>query len=270
MHRITTGTDIPNRIKQAPQCCVYCGKIYKTRSNMNKHINLCELIHKNKRGQEEEIELPSQKNMFKMLLELGEKYSRLEKKVEEMNKYVVKQKKKINILDWLNNSSNNNNPEIVFERLIEKIELCDEDMDYLMKNSFYETLNYVFSRNIYTLHENENKYPIAAFIQKSHVFYIYDKIDETKIEWHELSREKLVKFLNRTHMKIIKYFNDWKKKQSQEIVTNDSFATICDKTHIKLMSINFNNDATLGRIKSAIYARINKDMKVLVEFEFEF
>jgi hypothetical protein len=36
--------NVPNKIKQPPQCCNYCGKIYKTRANLDKHINLCELI----------------------------------------------------------------------------------------------------------------------------------------------------------------------------------------------------------------------------------
>jgi len=259
---------IANKIKQPPQCCVYCGKMYKSRTNLNKHINLCELIYKSKKNREdeEEIELPSQKKIFKMLLELGEKYKKLEEKVEEMSKFVIKKKKKINVLMWLND---NIKPEFMFDRLIEKIEILDEDMDYLLNNSFLETINYIFSRNIYNT-SSEYSYPIYAFVQKSHLFYIYDKIDENKTEWQELSREKLIKFLNKILMKMLKYFNDWKKKQSDEIKTNDSFATICDKTMVKLVSMDFKNDHTLGKLKSAIYNKIKNDMKVLIEYEFEF
>jgi hypothetical protein len=200
-----------------------------------------------------------------MLLELGEKYNKLERKVETMSKFVIK-KKKINVLIWLND---NIKPEFLFEGLIEKIEILDEDIDYLCNNSFLETLNNIFSRNIYNI-SHENSYPIYAFVQKSHLFYIYDKINDNKTEWHELCREKLIKFLNKILMKMLKYFNDWKKKKSEEIKTNDSFATICDKTTVKLVSMDFKNEHTLGKFKSALYNKIKKNMKAFIEYEFEF
>ena len=42
-------SNIPNKIKQSAQCCVHCGKGYKTRTNLEKHLVLCELLHKSKR-----------------------------------------------------------------------------------------------------------------------------------------------------------------------------------------------------------------------------
>ena len=37
-----------NKIKQSSLCCVYCGKSYKTKSYLDKHIILCEIWHKSK------------------------------------------------------------------------------------------------------------------------------------------------------------------------------------------------------------------------------
>jgi hypothetical protein len=67
----------------------------------------------------------------KMLLELGKKYNTLEEKVDEINKFVVKKKKKINVLDWLNA---NIQPSLTFEKLHEKIIIIDEDISYLLNN----------------------------------------------------------------------------------------------------------------------------------------
>ena len=83
---------IPNKIKQPAQCCVHCGKSYKKRENLNKHLNLCELLHKSKKAGpliiEDDEPLPSQRKMYQMLLELGQKYNRMEEKMEEMNKKI--------------------------------------------------------------------------------------------------------------------------------------------------------------------------------------
>ena len=144
----------------------------------------------------------------------------------------------------------------------------DEDIHYLLHNPFNDTLNGIFGRNIYNISENE--YPIFAFVQKANIFYIYDKNNGENVEWQELTREKLIKFLNKVHMKLTKYFSDWKKKQMDEIKHNDSFATICDKTLVKLMSVEFKQESILSKTRSSMYSRMKTDMKALVEYEFEF
>ena len=257
---------IPNRIKQPANCCIYCGKTYKLRSNIQKHTLLCEIIHKPKRKKIiiEDDEIPSQQKLYKILLELCSKYNTLEHKIDEMNKYVIKNKKKINVLEWLNS---NIQPNILFEKLHEHITIIDEDIDSILNHSFYDTLNTIFTRTIYNI--TGNQYPIFAFIQKVNMFYIYDKNDKDKIEWFELDREKLYKFLNKIHLKLYKYFHDWKvlelkKNKSKEL------PTICDKTVIKLMDINFRHDYILNKTKSLVYSKMKTDMKALVEYEFEF
>jgi uncharacterized protein YcgL (UPF0745 family) len=275
---------IPNKIKQPGQCCTYCGKSYKLKTNLNKHTNLCELIYKSKGKRnsyliiEEEDEIPSQKNMYKMLLEMAQKYSTLEEKMNEVNKWVNKKKKKINVLEWLNN---NVTPLLLFENLAEKIIVTDEDINFLLNNTFYDTINELFNKTIYNINnvnnnENNTKYPIFALIQKSNTIYIYDKpIDSNNNNnnnvWQECTREKLVKFLNIVHIKISKYFYDWKKSKINENNNiDDNFATLCDKTLIKLMNIDFKQDAIFNKIKSQMYNKLKTDMKMLIEYEFEF
>lgn len=261
--------NIPNKIKQPAHCCIYCGKTYKLRTNVDKHIILCELINKPRKtvNNMEEIcdDLPSQKKMYQMLLELGAKYNILEEKVNEINKYVIKKKKKINVLEWLNS---NIVLECVFDKLHEKISINDDDIDYLLHNSFYETLNQLFSRNIYNCNL-ENEYPILAFTQKPNMFYVYNIVDNVK-EWREISRDSLIKFLNKLHNKLFKYYYDWKKSHANRITDDDSFSITCDKALIKLMDIEFKQEAILNKIKSMMYSRLKKDMKALIEYEFEF
>jgi uncharacterized protein YeeX (DUF496 family) len=259
---------IPNKIKQPAQCCVHCGKTYKKRENLNKHVDLCELLHKSKKVGpliiEDDEPLPSQRKMYHMLLELGQKYNKLEEKMEEMNKWVAKKKKKINVLEWLNT---NVTPNITFDSIMDKIIVLEEDVSYLLHNSFYDTMNEVFSRNIYNFNETEN--PIFAFVQKQYVFYIYDIVDDKKV-WIELTKERFVKFLNKVHMKIFKAFCDWKQTKKDEIRTNDAFSIMCDKTSIKILNVEFKQEPCLAKARTAMYTRMKTDMKALVEYDFEF
>jgi hypothetical protein len=258
------ASTIPNMIKQPAQCCIHCGKSYKKKTNLDKHIILCELLSKTKKGIliEEDDDFISQRKMYNILLELGLKFNRLEEKVDELNKWVIKKKKKINVIDWLNA---NIIPDTKFETLIEKINITQDDVKYLFENSFADTLNQIFSKNIYNLSENE--YPIFAFVQKSNTFYIYE---DDNIKWNELSKEKLMKFLNRVHMKLLRVYGEYKKENANKIQDDESFSILCDKTSLKIMSVDFRQELILGKIKTNMYTKMKTDMKGLVEYEFEF
>jgi hypothetical protein len=260
-------TNISNKIKQPAQCCIHCGKSYVKRINLDKHVIICELLHNRRKTlviEDDEEPIPSQRKMFYMLIELGQKYNKLEEKVEELNKWVVKKKKKINIIEWLND---NITPNILFDSLIDKITVNEADIKYLFENSFNDLLNEIFLRTIYNFNETEN--PMFAFVQKANVFYVYEAVEDKKM-WVELSREKLIKFLNKVHIKILKAFCDFKKEHSSEIKSNDNYSIKCDKTMVKIMSMEFNQDSILSKVRSMMFAKMKTDMKALVEFEFEF
>ena len=258
------ASEIPNRIKQPAMCCVYCGKSYVKRPNLNKHVIICELLQRSKRAkpvEEDEPDIPSQQRLFQMLIELGDKYSKLEEKLEEINKWVVKKKKKVNVLEWLNA---NITPSMTFNNVIDKITVDENDANLIIENPFNAVLNEIFSKSIYSFNESEN--PMFAFVQKPNVFYIYN----AEKVWVEMSRELLMKFLNRVHMKVIKAFYDWRQKKTNEIKSSDTFAIMCDKTLVKLMSVEFDQDSVLSKTRSAMYNRMKTDMKTLIEYEFEF
>ena len=259
-------SNIPNKIKQSSACCVICGKGYKTRRNLEKHIILCELTHNSKKSpsiREEDEPLPSPYRMYQMLIELSQKYNRLDEKVDELNKWVIKKKKKINVLEWLNT---NITPEVVFGNATEKVIVLDEDIEFMLNNTFNDTLNVIFSRSIYIINEQNN--PIIAFSQKPNIFYIYDKIEDACV-WSELSKDKLIRFLSIVQMKISKAFCEWKKK-NKDILSTDKMATLCDKATVKLMTPEFKQESTLSKIRSIMYGKMKTDMKALVEYEFEF
>jgi len=257
-------------------CCEYCGKEYKRRINLDKHFILCEIIYKakkkdrriDKETEETNEEMPTQKQMYKMILELALKYNKLEEKMELMSKWVDKTKKKINVLDWLNSSSNLK-PELIFDDLADSISILETDLDLLFNSNFYDMLNEIFTRNFYN--NDESEISLFAFIQKANTIYIYSRdISSLELVWIELSREKLIYFLNKVHFKIVKALLEWKKIYFEKINNSDQMEEMYNKAKIKLMGIDFKQDSTLSKIKLSIYNKMKKDMKALIEYEFEF
>lgn len=274
-------SNLPNRIKQPAICCTYCGKGYKSRNAFDKHLILCEILSKAKNKNtnknknsiqldiEEDDDIPPNRRMYLMLLELGNKYNKLEQKMEEMSKWVVQKKKKINMLEWLNTSIE---PTYTFDALSSKIIVTDTIIEFLLNNSFNDTLNELFSTNLYIREEIEVKdttevVPLFASGQKANTFYIYDKLKT--YEWEELSKDKFIKFLNIIQMKISKAFSEWKKTNKSKLSDDEALNTLCDKASVKIMAPNFKQEVTYIKVKNMMYNKMKTDVKTLVEYEFE-
>ena len=147
-----------------------------------------------------------------------------------------------------------------------------QDINNLLEKSFYDVMNAIFSRTIYKFDEKEM--PIFAFVQKQNLFYIYDTIrkdnDDNIKCWVELSKETLTKFLVKVHMKILKSFYDWKNLKKNDNKLDESLTTLCDKTIVKLMNVEFNQENIYSKARNMMYSRMKTDMKSLVELELEF
>ena len=71
-------------------------------------------------------------------------------------------------------------------------------------------------------------------------------------------------------MKLFRVYSEYKKSNADKISNDESFSILCDKTSVKIMNVDFRQESILGKIKTNMYSRMKTDMKVLVEYEFEF
>ena len=253
-----------NRIKIVGNCCVHCGKTYKKRENLDKHILLCDLLNnkskKNILEEDDDFVIPSAKNMYLMLIELGKKYNNLEEKMNEMSKYAIKKKNKVDVLEWLNTSVE---PKIVFESLVSLVVVTEQDASSILDNSFYDVFDKILSRSLFSL---EDKPIFASNNEKANTIYIY-----TNGSWILASREKLAWLFNKIHMKLVDVFYSWKKIKILEVGLNkDKFETTCDKATIKLMNIDFSVENIYSKTRTILFNGLKTDMKALVEYEFDF
>jgi len=90
--------------------CGFCNKNYKIKKSYEKHFMLCSIINKSvteRKAENEEYEnIPSMREMYNMIQILILKNDKLEKQVEKMYTWIHKNKKKINVIDWLNENYN--------------------------------------------------------------------------------------------------------------------------------------------------------------------
>lgn len=246
-------------------CCIYCNKKYTNKTSLEKHMILCSLFHKSKRQlkkeEQEEEDTPSPKQVYKIIKELLWKIKNLEEKVEVQEKYINKTKKKINIIDWL---QMNIKPDLDYLDFIsENIKIKEEEILFMMQNSFLDTLDKIISENL----ENKKVFiPIFCFCQKQNILYVYHK---NKNSWEELNKIDCIKMFNIIYSMIFKKLIEWKKINEEKINKNENLENVYMKTMGKILSVDFKNETTLSKSKASIFNYLKTDMKQIVEYNFE-
>ena len=260
----------PNQIQQAGFGCTHCGKHYKTRTNLNKHLILCEIVSKAKKSEIKktsikneditEIEpIPSQNQMYKIILDLAIKCNHLEEKVEQMQKWVNKKKKKINGIEWL--IKQYPKPSQTFEEMKDSIVILKEETEHMLQHPFLEVLKEIIDR-IFQVHHDMHILPFFAFTDKPNTLYIYHGKTQAQ-EWRESTKEEILGFLKAIHFKMASSFIEWKKENREKIMSSDGLSDLYNKANIKIMGVNMKDDTTFQRAKSLIYQKIKTEMKTV-------
>lgn len=273
----TPNTKSQYKYNSHPMYCEFCGKCYKTIVNLNKHILLCEVVNRslNKHIDKPINEnLPSPENMYKIIESLTIKYNKLEEKMEQLQKWVDKKKKKINIIEWLN-ENDKTTPSYTFNSIFDKINITQTAVDFLFTNSFYDTVNEILSNFYNNNHNSSNQdnniIPLFAFNQKANQIYVFNNNDVVEqTSWKEISKDELVDFLDKIQTKISRSLKEWKKINEDKVRNDNKYSELYSKTIIKIMDVKFNNETTITKYKSLLYNKIKVDMKNLIEYEYEF
>jgi len=256
--------------------CVYCGKCYTRKSSFDKHSIICEIAHKSKRikmcEEEESTDIPSVEKLYNIIQEMAFKQQKMEEKMEEMQKWIDKKKKKLNVINWLNVQFT---PTELFEARARIIVVIQDDITTLIEQNFHQTVINILKRNLKTPKEGVVREPIACFSEKSAVFYIYKETkneseQETKNQWSKMTQEDFVYLLRVIHSKLLNALCTWRDINNDRIKYNDNFAELYNKTVIKLMSADFNQESSLSKIRSPLYTLLKGDLKNMIEYDFEF
>ena len=259
------------KTKNASYSCALCKKGYTRKGSLDKHIVLCEIKSKSKLelqvAVEEASDKPTYDQLVQIVQELSIKYVKMEEKMMEMQQYIDRKKKKVDIISWLNTHVK---PTVGYLEWINSIITVEAShFLYLLKpeTTIFEGLFEVFA---YNLDKPDFVCPIKCFAQKNGVFYICEPNQEINTytsvtyAWKELQLEDFVLLLKIIQKKMIGELSDWRKENQKLFYDNDKIADQFNKAVIKLMNITFTQDATMSKIKNALFHYLKMDLDCLV------
>jgi hypothetical protein len=286
--------------------CNNCNKRYKNKINYDKHCLLCDFSIENSKESNETSPLVDPTHpvnskindclLIELLKDLLIKYNKLSNEMCEIKKWMSREKKQINILDWLNH----NNPiefQTIssFDEFINNFMISEEYIKKITTSSILDLYLYsiddLFSNDIENISSNTTNpitpspMPICCFSQKVNVFYIYTEIctksaKSIEFHWREASNEDLLRIFNKTKNKLITElckWNDFQQNQIAETNSNhnhynnakDKLDELFNKSILKLMT-DISNNHIFQKLKSKLYHKLKTDIKQYVEYEFTF
>ena len=259
--------------------CGYCNKEYKLKQNYDRHSISCELYYKTNREKKEDKEkVPTIKELYAIILDMSVKQSKLEKKVEESTKWNAAKKKKLNIIEWLNekypNDRDNNNS--TFSSMLNTIQISRIHLEKVFKNDYINSI-------VEIIHELSDDI-IKAFDQKENVLFIYDNNNENDDDnnneneevnikkensWKIMSSQTFIRLINLINKKLLNEFVIWQKENKYRMY-EDEFSSIYTANVKKIMCMHMSQEQIQNKIKKDLYKTIKMNLQNIVEYEFSF
>ena len=263
-------SDISSIKSKCLYSCSLCRKEYTRKGSLDKHKVLCEIKSKSKLelqvAVEEACDKPTYDELVQIVQELSIKYVKMEEKQNEMQQYIDRKKKKMDVVAWLNI---NVTPTVGFlEWISMNVTVVPQHFLELLKPeiTIFECLQEVFEYNLFKDHF---VCPLKCFAQKNGIFYIYEPNTDTDTDinaslWKEMELKDFVLLLKNVQKKLIGELSEWRKDNQKLFYDNDRVADQFNKAVIKLMNISFGQDANMSRIKNGLFHYLKEDLDNLV------
>ena len=260
--------------------CDYCGRQYKRISFLDKHKIPCKVlfVERAKRlsakepiFQCEEETMFSLKQVNLILSEVILQNKKMQEEINDLKKFIFKTKIKINILDWL---PLHVSPTYSFQTFLNNIIVTSPfHVECLQENKILDILELVLTDTV--KREKDNVFPLFCFNEKIYIYDTHQSIHPThhasneSDPWREMTRLELIHFMNRIHKKIMNQIKEWRDANELLIKNNEIYYNINHKLSIKIMDVDFNKDAILNKIRAFLSSTFKRDVKSIVEYEFE-
>lgn len=250
--------------------CSICNKKYKNKLNYDKHVLLCNILNKTIKERVRENDniddTPSVRELYIIIRELANKCEALERKVDKLVILSNKNKKKINLLEWLNSNTNTSTSTIV--DWINTIQIIEEDMDYMIKNNFLDGIKYIITRLLIDI----DNIPIKSFEQKENLLYVYTTNEYSdksiKNEWVIISQDLFESLYSKITKGLLNQLTIWKNKNINHLY-DDNFSHNYINNIKKITGGNIPLQEQHNKFRKSLYNHIKINMNNIIDSEYD-
>ena len=255
--------------------CEYCSKQYVRKKYYQHHVLICKLSKKDSKEYNENVELttmqkiPTQKELYEIIIDLNNKYERLESEYHQLKQFVNNKRRQINIVDWLDQ---NCQLEMSFRDIFLNIKLDKHDLVKVFELDYVKGICDIVVCFIETVKQRfqSGEVPLRAFVQKDSILYIYDLCDggdDDVYKWQILSSELLSTFVRYIDHQLMRLFREW-HTETERGMNEDRFSELYIKNLKTITGGNFRDFERNTKIRNNIYRSIRQNLKSIMVYEF--
>ena len=204
--------------------------------------------------------------LWEMMVELRQEVNELRSCVKKLQN---NQSQRMDMIHWLNHVCLDAVPGMTFSEW-RKSDLFQVDGD-LLKYAFDFGLKDAVQKCLENLLKTVKMetFPIRAFSKQTHVFYIYEAVDDSGavgggFVWRRMAMEEFTKWIGNIQHQFLLTFNQWEEENEEEIENQANSDRMLK--YMKLINAEIPN---ISSLRNWFYGQICKTLKKVVELEFE-
>lgn len=241
--------------------CETCDTWFKHKRQYDEHVVTCTLIDKRARERRENIDLtddliPNPRLMYELLKMAMSKCDALEQEVEQLKKTAYKERKKIDIMEYLHSHVS---PQGEYTSFMEQMRTIDR-----------RHLDAVFAGNIVdgviALLTDSTTLPFISFLHKQGI-YVY-KESEPSAQWTLFADKDIGQMFEILSNRFIGAYRAWVQTVPELNEETEEAQTRKVVMFKKVLGTYMSDDYKYQRFKSWLYNHVKRDVKSIVEYEF--
>ena len=238
-----------------------CGKPFHRLYLLQRHRGICEILRQNNNIQEncmQEIDdLPPLTELWSIVKTLVIENQKLQFQMNNMKIWIRKQKKHVNVIDWLNNNYISN---ISYCEWKEFLQINDDDLHLIFNHGFILGIFYILQNNLSL--NNQDILPIRGFDQKPNVLFVCNNK-----KWRMIDNKEFKNLISEIQKKIMEHFKIWMDR-NQKMINNTDNNDEWHNNLIKVMGGKYPYEEAVRRINSKLYKYLKFDLKNIIQYEF--
>jgi hypothetical protein len=253
------------------KCCPFCSRTYKYKVNYDKHVGYCEFVHKTAKQAREEMDVadepePTLKSLFGFIKDLSIRVEKLERENLEVKTAILKDKKKVNVLDWLNDGSRGQPPNQTFTTFVSHFPI-----ERLLQTVFEKDIMAGVLQCFEVGSLKPEEMPIRTFTNIGG-FYIYDTMEPTDLSprWQKITNSYFDKWIVCIERRFLIEFKRWCDEKKEEIIKNDEMKERQVLYFQKLLGTGRTSDeGRFHKIRNSLHKTLKTNVKNLIRVELE-
>lgn len=242
--------------------CLSCSTEFHYKKQYNEHSLCCSFMKDRAKERNTNMELvddriPNDRMLYELVKHLAVKCDRLEKEVEDLRRIARKEKKKIDILDYL---KQHQTPVKNYQQWMKEIEVQPKYLEIVFENNIIMGVKKLVEDYISGF--TNDQIPLAAFTHKSGQMYIY------KEAWAPIHSETLNTMFDILSTRFLIAYSKWEAENPELQRENEDTIKLKMQYKRKILGTYISDDTKYKQFSTHIFDCLKQGIRTITEYEF--